>query len=350
MEDSGSIIRYRSETPILAADKPWEEGASLRAISVMPDGEEGRVRLYYLVWNREDSSKNALCVAYTQDGFHWEKPDLGEGHNVVMRGSGCKLDWGVYFPYQVIHDPADEDANLRWKMAYWDRPRDSSPYGICLAGSRDGFSWQPLSDYPAITAGNDGCCLTAVNEPGPCPWLKAKYHIYQQTWKYNPDLPTERDNLKNMHRRISLWTVQEFTWKWTGPILILEPDEHDPPDLQFYWLTTFHMKDGFGGFVACHHTIDQTMDLQFVTSKDGWTWERRNDRQPILPVGGPGRFDCGSVFSISGPMRIRDKVFILYGGRAKLHDQQLRYPELECPQPEAGIGLAEIDPAILDIP
>jgi len=350
MQSSGPVTRYRSDKPILTADRPWEQSATLRAISVMPDEDGGRLRLYYLVWNRADFSKNALCVAYSEDGLHWQKPDLGEGHNVVMRGSGCKMDWGVYFPHQVIHDPVDEDESLRWKMAYWDKPTASNPYGICLAASPDGFAWRPLGDYPIITGANDGCCLIAAHEPGPCPWLKSYYRIYQQTWKYNPALPTDRDNLRKMHRRISLWATEAFEGKWIGPILILEPDEDDPPDLQFYWLTVFHLKEGFGGFLACHHTIDQTMDLQLVTSKDGWTWDRQNDRQPILAVGGPGRFDCGSVFSISGPMRVADKVYMLYGGRAKVHDQQLRYPDLECPDPEAGIGIAEIDPALVDIP
>lgn len=350
MADPASVVRYRSDAPILLADKPWEHGATLRAISVMPDGDGSRQRLYYLVWDREDFSRNALCVAYSTDGLHWEKPDLGDGHNVVMRGSGCKLDWGVLFPYTVIHDPVDEDESLRWKMVYWDKPTHANPYGMCLAGSPDGLAWNRLGDYPVITAGNDGCSLIATHEPGPCPWLRANYHIYQQTWKYNPDLPTDRDNLRNMHRRISLWTTQQFTWKWTGPILILEPDHDDPPDLQFYWLTVFHMREGYGGFLACHHTIDQHMDLQLVTSKDGWTWERRNDRKPILPVGEPGRFDCGSVFSISGPMRVGEKVYILYGGRAKVHDQQLRYPDQPAPNPDAGMGIAEIDPDLLDIP
>jgi len=350
MTASDSIIRYRSDRPILPVDRPWEEGASLRAISVIPEEDGERLRLYYLVWNRADSSRNALCVAYSEDGLNWEKPDLGQGRNVVMRGSGSTMDWGVFFPHQVVYDPVDEDEGLRWKTVYWDRPAESSPYGLCLAGSRDGFDWQPLSDYPTITGANDGSCLVAVHKPGPCPIVTSNYHLYQQTWKYNPSLPVDRDNLKTIHRRISIWAAPHFRGKWVGPIVVLEPDEGDPPDLQFYWLTAFHLKDGFGGFLACHHTTDQTMDLQLVTSKDGWTWERQLSKQPILPLGEPGRFDCGMVASISGPMRVGEKVYILYLGRAKVHDQQLRHPDRPCPRPESGIGIAEIAPGVLDIP
>lgn len=98
MNDTRSIIRYRSASPILAADRPWEEGASLRAISVMPEEDGRRLRLYYLTWHRGAFTKNKLCVAYTEDGFSWEKPDLGEGNNIVMRGSGRALNWGAFFP------------------------------------------------------------------------------------------------------------------------------------------------------------------------------------------------------------------------------------------------------------
>ena len=349
MSETKPIIRYRSESPILTADKPWEEGASLRAISVIPEESGKRVRLYYLTWHRGDFTKNALCVAYSQDGFNWEKPDLGEGHNIVMRGSGRALNWGAFFPQQVIFEPNGEDENSRWKMVYWDRPTEAALPGLCLAGSKDGFFWRSLHDHPIITNQNDGSCLITANDRNPIPWLDCKYYLYQQTWKYNPALPTERDNLRKMHRRISIWIAKSFGRGWIGPIVVLEPDRDDPPDHQFYWLTVFHTKKGYGGFLGVHHTIDQTMDLQLVTSEDGWEWQRQNDRRPILTPGGPGRFDCGMVFCTGGPMVIEGRAYILYGGQSWVHDQQLRYPHAEQIGPEAGIGIAEIDPAILDL-
>ena len=131
--------------------------------------------------------------------------------------------------------------------------------------------------------------------------------------------------------------------------MVLEPDRDDPADHQFYWLTAFHTNKGYGGFLEILHTVDQTTDLQLVTSSDGWDWQRQNNRQAILTPGEPGRFDCGMVFSVSGPMRIGDKVYILYGGQSWTHDQQPRYPDVELAGPEAGIGIAEVDPDMLDI-
>ena len=343
------FVRYRPTQPVIAADKPWEEGASLRAISAIPEEDGRRHRLYYLVWRRIRPARNELCVAYSDDGLNWEKPDLGEGHNIVFRGSGNTPDWGVFFPQQVILDPSEENENLRWKMAYWGQPSKSGLAGLCLAGSNDGFEWTPISDYPIITNRNDGSCLITANRKSPILWMDCRYYIYQQTWKYNPSLPLERDNRTKMHRRISIWAADRFGTKWMGPVVVLEPDKDDHPDDQFYWLTVFHTKTGYGGFLQVHHTASQTEDLQFVTSEDGWEWKRRHDRQTILGTGAPGQFDSGMVFTISGPMRIGEKTYILYGGQSWVHDQTPRNPDVELIGPDAGIGIAEVDPVLLDM-
>ena len=349
MSGSSSALLWRCDSPILQPETPWEEGSTLRPISVLPEGD-GRNRLYYLVWNRQSLDRNVLCVAYTSDGLTYERPDLGEGHNIVMRPAGHSMDWGCFFPNQIIRDQGEEDDAQRYKMVYWDRPAHTSPPGFCFAVSKDGLKWRKMNAYPAITAGNDGCCLITAPEGGPVPWLKAKYHLYQQTWMFDPGLPSERDNLKNMRRRISVYASRGLNGKWVGPIQVLAPDEKDPRDLQYYWLPPFHLKTGYGGFLGCHHTLDQTMTVHYVTSPDGWSWEHQYDRQAILPVGEAGRFDCGMCFSICSPMRCGDKVYMLYGGRAKLHDQTLAYPDQPCPVPKSGMGLAELDPEVFDIP
>ena len=61
------------------------------------------------------------------------------------------------------------------------------------------------------------------------------------------------------------------------------------------------------------------------------------------------RPQAGLVFATSGPMVIGDRAFILYGGQAWLDDQSLRFPDAEMTGPDAGIGIAEVDPALLDL-
>jgi len=339
----------RSDSPVLKLDRSWETGTHTSAIAVVPDPDEGDLRLYYLVTNRDDPSKNILCLARSQDGRTWAKPDCGDGTNIVMRGSGNRTEWGVFMPTSILHHPQETDPALRWKMIYWDRPDPTLPSGICLARSPDGIDWIPCRDVPIITGANDAQSAVLEN-PQALPGLHASpVLIYQQTWKYRPDLPAGRDNLKAIQRVISIWNADEFNGRWVGPTLILEPDEEDASDLQFYWLTPFQTPTGYGGLLNCHHTGDQTMDIQLVSSRDGWTWKRELNRAPLLPLGAPGRFDCGMVMAVSPPVAWKGKSLLFFNARASVHDHQTRYPDQPLPDPAHGIGLAEFTPDLFEI-
>jgi hypothetical protein len=264
-----------------------------------------------------------------------------------MRASGWTTEWGVFMPTSILHDPNDPDPRYRWKMIYWDKVDPRLPAGICLARSSNGIRWISCRDAPIVTGANDAQSAVLENPRARQGPHGSPVRIYQQTWKHNPGLPTERDNLKGKHRVISIWNADAFDGRWVGPTLILEPDEKDAPDLQFYWLTAYQTPTGYGGLLNCHHTEDQTMDIQLVSSRDGWTWERELEREPLLPLTGPEQFDCGMVFAVSQPVAWQDRTLLFYNGRAGVHDHRARYPELAQPDPAHGIGLAEFTPDLM---
>lgn len=339
---------HRSSQPILLPDRPWEAGASLMATAALIDKSTGDLLLYYLARGQAAPLANVLCLARSSDGRVWHKPDLGDGTNIVMRGSGHKMNWGEFMPASIIRDDAGPDPAMRWKMVYWDRPDPASSPGICLATSPDGLKWRPVHARPVITNANDAMSLLAARPGIRTPLGEATHFIYQQTWAYNPALPTDRDNLKGMHRRISIWKCEDFAGRWVGPITLLEPDAHDAPDLQFYWLTPFPTSTGYAAFLNCHHTGDQTMDVQLVTSADGWTWTRALNRQPLIPLGPRGRFDCGLTIVAAQPVHWRDRALVFYHGRATVHDGRPHYPTDPLPSPVNGIGLMEFSPELLE--
>jgi hypothetical protein len=160
----------------------------------------------------------------------------------------------------------------------------------------------------------------------------------------------DRDNLDFMQRVISIWTVNDFPTQWVGPTQVMVPDDADAPDLQFYWFVPFHSETGYYGLMNIHHTGNQTMDVQLMSSADGWTWQRELDREPLVPLGERGRFDCGMVHVAARPVIWKGKVLLYYNGRATVHDHQQRYPTDPLPEPAAGIGLVELDPGLLDLP
>ncbi len=344
------MLLNRSSQPVISADKEWEKDASLFAVAAIPDDKAGELLLYYLARFDGDPFKNVLCLARSKDCRAWSKPDCGDGTNIVMRASGNYTGWGEFMPTTVLRDDREINPEQRWKMVYWERPDPSMPPGICLAASPDGLDWKPLSNRPIITNANDAMSMINAVPGRNTPLRAGKFFIYQQTWKYNPNLPVERDNLKGMHRRISIWTCDNFAEGWVGPVTILEPDGKDQPDIQFYWLTPFKtLSGGYGGLLNCHHTIDQTMDIQLVSSPDGWTWARENSRKPLLGLGERGRFDCGLVYAAAQPVKWRDKVLLFYNGRATVHDGKQHYPADPLPNPAHGIGLAEFSEDLLKI-
>ncbi len=339
-------VTWRSQTPILQPNKAWEEGGMLSAVSLHVDPGSQRLRLYYLALHREHPLDNVLCIAESGDGRCWVKPDMGNGTNIVMTSYGHETGWGVFMPTRILYEPEETNPAWRWKMVLWERPIAETPAGICLAVSEDGLRWSHLHQRPIITGANDAMSIIGVMQGPPSP-RDGRWLLYQQTWKYNPSLPSERDNLVGLHRRISLWfNAGAFDDRWTGPITILEPDTDDWSDLQHYWMSPYPTRSGYGGLLLCHHTLDQTMDVQRVTSRDGWSWERADGRRPLLPLGKRGRFDSGMITATSMPCRFGERVLLPYNGRSTVHDQQQRFPE-DGPIPP-GVGLVELDGRILE--
>jgi hypothetical protein len=89
------------------------------------------------------------------------------------------------------------------------------------------------------------------------------------------------------------------------------------------------------------------MDVQWVRSRDGWTWSRELERRPLLGLGARGRFDCGLVMVAAQPVLWQDRVLVFYNGRATVHDGRLHHPEDPPPEPVQGIGLAEFSGELL---
>ncbi|MCK5739049.1 hypothetical protein KAH55_07705 [bacterium] len=333
------MLLSRSEKPLFYPDKPWEIGGNLNITTVLPDPDGKRLRMYYMVSTPKNPLKNVLCLAYSDDGVNWEKPSLFNGTNIVFRSSGFTTHWGVFSSSGIIYDENERNPQHRWKMIYWDRPERHTVAGICLAISPDGLCWQALKKEPLITNYNDAASFINANQNIDT-LIGGNYFIYQQVWKYNPALPMERDNLKGMQREIAIWTAGKIDDHWRGPMIILEPDAEDPTDTQFYHMVPFHYQHGYRAFLFIHHTIDQTMDVQLVRSADGFVWERELNRQPILPLGEKGRFDCGMSMASGAPILWQDKVLVYYNGRATVHDGQLRYPDAPAPDPIRGIAVA----------
>lgn len=339
------LLLRRTSEPIFTPDEPWEKGGSIFPVAAFV--ADGGIRLYYAVRFREAPLQNVLCVARSADARTWEKPDLGRGNNVVMRSTGHENGWGTFLPMSILHEPDDANPAQRWKMLYWDRPDPALTAGLCLAVSADGYAWRRCHARPIITGANDAASMVSGRPERNTPFGHGTHLIHQQTFKYNPNLEDSRDNLRGLHRCISVWQTKGFDQPFIGPALVLQPDAEDAPDLQFYWLSTARTPPGgYIGFLHCHHTVDQTMDAQLVASEDGWNWRRALQREPVLPLGPCGHFDCGMAMTPGAPVALGDRLLVFYHGRPTVHDGKPRFAE--DPVVPNGVGLAEYSPALWD--
>lgn len=123
----------------------------------------------------------------------------------------------------------------------------------------------------------------------------------------------ERDNARSLLRIITRRTSDDGL-RFSDPEVVLVPDEHDPLDQQFYYLS-LHEQDGYRfGLLGDYEVAEQSMDLGLAVSRDGRAWTRPM-RSPLIPRD-PDGFDSMSVYASDNLIDAGDDWLILYrGGR-----------------------------------
>ena len=197
--------------PLIKADKPWESYCLGYCQVIRTDG---KWRMWYGSFDRkyQNDSNNFLCYAESSDGLHWNKPDL----NLVMydgsRHNNIILQAGVIGPSIFID--ADAPPSDRYKMAYvkW----TGSRWPVFGATSPDGLHWalgnKPLLDFNSDTQ------QTCFRDG-------AGYRLFVRMWSGPKDFEG---------RRIVGESFSSSFGRFPPPRQILDVDERDPSNMQFY--------------------------------------------------------------------------------------------------------------------
>jgi len=124
----------------------------------------GEFHIWYL--GKGENSPLRICCAISQDGFHWEKPELGlVEYNGNNRNNLVDLDWGgKAMSCCVLYEPDDPDLNRRFKI-FSEVESPASRNQGCVAFSPDGLRWKqsPLNPVthtriePTGLIKRDGC-------------------------------------------------------------------------------------------------------------------------------------------------------------------------------------------------
>jgi len=119
---------------------------------------DGKYYMWYLGGGGNDDHRNGrapcwyfdgICYAVSEDGIHWEKPNLGLiDYNGSRNNNLIGLDAGpIVSACVVIHDPQDPDPDRRFKMVF-----ESGKYAgkLAVAFSTDGLHWCESSQNPVL--------------------------------------------------------------------------------------------------------------------------------------------------------------------------------------------------------
>ena len=142
----------------LETDAPWEGNAS-GYYTVFQDNDT--YRMYYRGWHfthdagsLEYPHYEVVCLAESNDGINWSRPDLGlveyEGsrsNNIILDARDDGSPAINFVPFKDPNPNADGDA--RYKALANNRGYK----GLFALGSPDGLQWALLRDEPVITKG-----------------------------------------------------------------------------------------------------------------------------------------------------------------------------------------------------
>ena len=337
-----------SQEPLIGKDQPWEAEWLIGSyVNVIYDNEDDVFKMWYGVGKKLSEARgdqsDGLAYAVSKDGLNWEKPILN-----LFEDSGSTAN-NLVFPFfrwgagtSVMKDPIETDPAKRYKMLFMFQSGDMIFAGIvqpiCVAYSTDGIHWDIPKNWvnPVIPQGSDTHLVA---------YWDAKIHRYVVYLRGRPNI-----------RIICMAESHDFV-DWTPRKVIVAPDELDPlQSRELYGMSSMAYRDFRIGFLSVFHTLHEQwiaqnqiedwmpnwmnqMDIQLTYSKDGRTWHRGGNREPILRCGPKYCYDSGNVYPSHAPFIHNDQIWLYHAGSNELHGEPPRHGE----QSKRGINLAKID-------
>ncbi len=324
------------EEPVLLPDRPWEGDRVYIYGTVHYDADAQQFRMWYLTRLGRGQQQRApglrerqgdmILYATSEDGIHWEKPELGLHEFDGSRANNI-LIFDKHSPTVIVDETADPAE--RFKIAAWDWSREQ--FGYWVAHSADGLVWNEYDVNPVLMNTEETLeAITVAHDR-----RRGEFFAFHRRW----------GDIGGFDRRlIAVCTSRNFL-DWSDPELIIVSDEQDDAWVQdpqqrgeFYGMSGFVYGSQFLGFLPVFYVMrdmrdvrektvgaeqspwDGPIDAQLVHSRDGRTWERFFDRTPIIPRGAPGSYDAGCILcSADRPVNCSDETWHYYTAINTMH-------------------------------
>ncbi|RIQ10842.1 hypothetical protein [Jiangella rhizosphaerae] len=302
------IPATRLDHPVVEPEngRPWEANGTYLYGTVLPDEDGGGYRMWY--------NQNGMLYATSEDGIHWHKPALGryvidgQDTNYVFRRSPFTLN-------SVLYEPDDPDPSRAYKCLFSTGQRN---FGVAF--SPDGFSWSEPDGNPRLAFGSE--VGNVVRDP-----LTGEYLGYLR--RQLPRL--EVDGLEG-RRRVGLSTSTDFL-AWSPLQAMINPDQIDDAWATEDWhrgefygmagapygsqyiglLPVFRVTDIYRPPAPGQSPYEGPIHCEFISSRDGRTWQRCSDRSPVIPNGPAGSYDAGAIMNVANtPVLVGDEIWWYY--------------------------------------
>ncbi len=225
-----------------------------------------------LVWYlRSDPERRAVCLGTIREG-RWTVPALrqepvpwGGPNNIAMLAAPFSRSDGnaPLSAFQVVV----KEGKL-WAL-YWDR-RSPGGEGAYAAVSDKGTDWSPVAENPVFSGGSGIFSLLAREEG---------YDVYQTVLVPWPDKP--HPDLVGRQRRVIARRSSAHLLEWTLPEQMLQPDDRDPPNTEFYAMRPFFHEGRclalllkYWADPARPGQLSRKLATELMVSSDGRQWER----------------------------------------------------------------------------
>lgn len=296
------------DNPCFCPEENSDEGHGMIPDTVLYDRDKHLLRMWYtsLEGNADDQFP---AYAESKDGIHWLRPVLnirefhGSKANNLLDG-----DPGV-----VEYDAHDPNPERRYKRIF--TVENSGGVGVGIAFSPDGLHWTNSSADPVLNHTGDTHS-----------WLGWDKRSHRYIGYFRPHGERQDVMVREQQRRIGV-SFSTDAEHWTPIQPIIEPDAHDPPGTEFYWLHAIPYNDVYIGLLSVLHMDnnlldfhqpdpvgrEQTVDMELVVSRDGVHWLRSNNRAPWLPL---GRFQSWDDLTMwpSAPVVLDNEIRVYYSG------------------------------------
>ena len=306
--------------------------------------DDGSYRCYGTV-RPADESTMAIGLWQSKDALDWKPVNLGQGTNLI-HFENLPGDQGSVGLPNVLRL---KDGT--WRMYFW-KHRDGQ-LRYLIAESGDGLKWHVLDiNKPALYHPHDGGLwkLAEGLTPEKIPeiklppdellarkrlWSNDSTHIHYNeemdrfecysVWLH-PAIPERRvdvDNAPGIHRLIHR-RLSPDGLNWSDAELIIMPDDCDPWDLQFYFLSVHRQEGWMIGRLGYYRVADglQTMDTDLCFSRDGYRWERPV-RGGWIPRSEDGQ-DSTGIYAGGAWMDLGDRWLAFYSGTPSMHNAKTR--------------------------